>query len=107
MKKSCLPGLVALLTLPLFAPQALAVKPLSSAELASHCVHYRSAPDGEDGIFCVRYIQGFINGAVATDERVAINVAAAEVWINLTRTPGRGLAHWKDLDERAAAAGAP
>ncbi len=37
----------------------------------------------------------------------AINVAAAEVWINLTRTPGRGLAHRKDLDERAAAAGAP
>ncbi len=33
-------------------------------------------PDGEDGIFCVRYIQGFIDGAVATDERVTYNVAA-------------------------------
>jgi len=28
-----------------------------------------------DGIFCIRYIQGFIDGAVVTDERVAYNVA--------------------------------
>jgi len=54
----------------------LAVESLSSAELASHCIRYRTAPNGEDGIFCVRYIQGFIDGAVATDESVAINVAA-------------------------------
>ena len=40
------------------------------------CVHYAEAPDGEDAIFCVRYIQGFIDGAVATDERVMINVTA-------------------------------
>ena len=32
----------------------------------------------------------------------AINVLIAEMWISLTRTPGRGLAHWKDLDQRAA-----
>lgn len=32
-------------------------------------------PDGKDGIFCVRYIQGFIDGAVATDERVTLNVS--------------------------------
>ncbi len=25
-----------------------------------------------------------------------LNVAVAEVWINLTRTPGRGARHWKD-----------
>ena len=37
---------------------------------------YGDDPDGEDGIFCVRYIQGFIDGAVATDERVTYNVAA-------------------------------
>lgn len=53
-----------------------AVESLSTAELASHCDHYRENPEGEDGIFCVRYIQGFIDGAVATDERVALNVAA-------------------------------
>lgn len=53
-----------------------AVEPLSTAELVSHCVHYEEDPEGEDGIFCVRYIQGFIDGAVATDERVTLNVAA-------------------------------
>ncbi len=48
---------------------------LASAELESHCAHYRMDPGGKDGIFCVRYIQGFIDGAVATDERVTLNVA--------------------------------
>ncbi len=52
-----------------------AVEPLSSAELESHCAHYRMDPEGKDGIFCVRYIQGFIDGAVATDERVTLNVS--------------------------------
>lgn len=52
-----------------------AVQPLSSAELESHCAHYRMDPGGKDGIFCVRYIQGFIDGAVATDERVTLNVS--------------------------------
>ncbi len=31
------------------------------------------------------------------------NIAAAEIWINLTRTPGKGTRHWKDADARAAA----
>ena len=55
---------------------AQAVEPLSTRELTSHCAHYVSNPQGPDAIFCVRYIQGFIDGAVATDERVTINVAA-------------------------------
>jgi len=54
---------------------AWAVEALSTEELISHCTVYDEEPDGEDGIFCVRYIQGFIDGAVATDERVAHNVA--------------------------------
>ena len=54
---------------------AQAVEALSTEELISHCVVYEEDPDGEDGIFCVRYIQGFIDGAVATDERVTYNVA--------------------------------
>lgn len=53
----------------------LAVEPLSSEELASHCIEYRRAPGDIDGIFCVRYIQGFIDGAVVTDERVTMNVS--------------------------------
>ncbi len=54
---------------------AHAVEALSTEELISHCALYEEDPDGEDGIFCVRYIQGFIDGAVATDERVTYNVA--------------------------------
>ncbi len=57
------------------ASDARAVEALSTEELISHCVVYEEDPDGEDGIFCVRYIQGFIDGAVATDERVTYNVA--------------------------------
>jgi uncharacterized membrane protein len=30
-----------------------------------------------------------------------LNIAASECWINLTRTPGNGARHWKDLDARA------
>ncbi|MGD2128320.1 MAG: Rap1a/Tai family immunity protein [Lysobacterales bacterium] len=55
---------------------AQAVENLSTAELASHCAHFPGDPGGADGIFCVRYVQGFIDGAVATDERVTNNVAA-------------------------------
>jgi len=60
----------------LLADEAPAVEPLSTPELAEHCVHYLEDPDGKDAIFCVRYVQGFIDGAVATDERVVLNVAA-------------------------------
>jgi hypothetical protein len=61
----------------IFAPQheAMAVEPLSAVELASHCKQLRAAPEGADGIFCIRYVQGFIDGAIATDERVTLNVA--------------------------------
>ncbi len=65
--------LMVLVFLPL---NANAVEALSTEELVSHCVVYDDDPDGADGIFCVRYIQGFIDGAVATDERVTFNVAA-------------------------------
>ena len=69
-------AVTAVLLLVLPPGEGSAVEVLSTAELASHCDHYRENPDGEDGIFCVRYIQGFIDGAVATDERVTMNVAA-------------------------------
>lgn len=58
------------------AGRAEAVDALSTAELAEHCMHYADDPEGEDAIFCVRYMQGFIDGAVATDERVALNVVS-------------------------------
>ncbi len=57
------------------ASDAQAVEALSTEELIAHCAVYEEDPEGEDGIFCVRYIQGFIDGAVVTDERVTYNVA--------------------------------
>lgn len=60
----------------LIAPfNADAVESLSTEELKSHCDYFEEDPEGKDGIFCVRYVQGFIDGAVATDERVTYNVA--------------------------------
>jgi hypothetical protein len=55
--------------------EASAVEPLSATELASHCKHSQSAPERVDGTFGVRYVQGFIDGAIATDERVTLSVA--------------------------------
>ncbi|MEO0998061.1 MAG: Rap1a/Tai family immunity protein [Pseudomonadota bacterium] len=71
-----LPYLPVLLTGLVAAGQTHAVENLTTEELVSHCIHYADDPDGADGIFCVRYVQGFIDGAVATDERVTENVAA-------------------------------
>jgi len=57
-----------------FSPATFAVEALDSAELESHCKYFATQPESPDGIFCVRYVQGFIDGAVATDERVTYNV---------------------------------
>ena len=59
----------------LASSNANAVEALSTEELVSHCVYYEQDPESVDGVFCVRYIQGFIDGAVATDARVTNNVA--------------------------------
>ncbi len=59
----------------LFAERAGSVEPLSTPELAEHCAFYHDDPEGKDAIFCVRYVQGFIDGAVATDARVLENIA--------------------------------
>lgn len=67
---------LALLALALIAAgSAMAVERLSASELASHCAHLKANPEGADSIFCIRYIQGFVDGAVVTDERVTMNVA--------------------------------
>lgn len=51
-----------------------AIEVLSIHELVSHCERLEADPDGADAQYCVRYIQGFIDGAVATDARVMLNV---------------------------------
>ncbi|PLW67666.1 hypothetical protein C0039_15810 [Pseudohalioglobus lutimaris] len=56
---------------------AKAIEVLSARELASHCARLKSNPDGVDGQYCIRYIQGFIDGAVATDARVMLNAEDA------------------------------
>lgn len=56
----------------LLASSARAVEVLSAAELSSHCAFLASEPDSADGQYCIRYIQGFIDGAVATDARVML-----------------------------------
>src|SRR5210317_1046423 len=66
-------GAIALL---LFAEYAGSVEPLSTPELAEHCALYHEDREGKDAIFCVRYVQGFIDGAVATDARVLENIAS-------------------------------
>jgi hypothetical protein len=58
-----------------FPLRSFAVEALETAELASHCKHFLAGEDTVDGTFCIRYIQGFIDGAVATDERVTLSVS--------------------------------
>jgi hypothetical protein len=65
---------IALFILPL--QQAQAVEPLTAQELVLHCKAFPDQADSIDGQFCIRYIQGFIDGAVATDTRVLLNVEA-------------------------------
>ena len=81
MKLSTLSVIAALLLLPL--SNASAVEVLSAKELSSHCKFYAKDSASADGEFCARYIQGFIDGAIATDARVMLNIEA-----DLTDRPG-------------------
>ncbi len=56
--------------------QLRAVEVLTVHELVSHCVVMERDPEGADAQYCIRYIQGFIDGAVATDVRVMLNAEA-------------------------------
>lgn len=61
----------------LSVPAAKALEVLTAQELASHCAQLGTEPEGVDGQYCVRYIQGFIDGAIATDARVMLNAESA------------------------------
>ena len=63
---------------PFLAQPAAAVEILSAQELASHCIEFPQDNSSLDGEFCARYIQGFIDGAVATDARVMLRVEAEQ-----------------------------
>lgn len=97
----------ALILLLLSLPTANAVEVLSAQELASHCKLLKSEPEGVDGQYCVRYIQGFIDGAIATDARVMLSaenaISGNETFAERamrTRMPGRA-----DLSRAAKLAG--
>jgi len=70
---SCALGIAAMF---FSAPYAWPVEVLSARELISHCAAFPDAVDTPDGQHCIRYIQGFIDGAVATDARVMMNLEA-------------------------------
>ena len=102
-KLACALGLLLSISL----PTANAVEVLSSQELAAHCALLNKDPEGADGQYCVRYIQGFIDGAIATDARVMLSAENAisgnetfEQRAMRTRMPGRD-----DLSRAAKLAG--
>ena len=55
---------------------ALAIDPLSAKALRDICATAADQPDTAEARLCVFYVKGFLDGAVATDGRVAENVAA-------------------------------
>ena len=78
-----------------------AVEVLTAEELASHCEAFPDDAESVDGEYCVRYIQGFIDGAVATDVRVMLNMDA-EKEETFTERAIRTRMIDRDLQRRAA-----
>ncbi len=90
-----------LLALPGLQAQALEV--LSAAELEHYCQAVDSRRDSSDAVSCIRYVQGFVDGAVATDVRVMLNVEAKAETDPLTRRAMR--TRMIDRNEQRRAAG--
>ena len=78
-----------------------AVEVLTAEELASHCEAFPDEAESVDGEYCIRYIQGFIDGAVATDVRVMLNMDA-EKEETFTERAIRTRMIDRDLQRRAA-----
>ena len=74
MKK--LQMIVGLASLCLLSLPASAIEPMSAKALNDVCDRAAVEPDTDDARLCVAYVQGFLDGAVATDGRVAENVAS-------------------------------
>lgn len=81
-----------------FAQDSRALEVLTLHELVVHCEYLKSDPDGVDGQYCIRYIQGFIDGAVETDERIVQDLASGSGAMDSlteramrTRMPRRGV----------------
>ena len=84
-------------------PTTAAVEILSARELTDHCKVLPSARESADGQYCIRYIQGFIDGAVATDARVMLNLESEyEREETYTERAMRTRAPSRHANERAA-----
>ena len=68
-QKICILALIGLS----FSMRVGALEPLSAQVLAEYCADYQ-AVSGSGDVRCVTYIKGFLDGAIATDSRVAENV---------------------------------
>jgi hypothetical protein len=60
----------------LIAPRASAIEPLTAIQLQEACSDAGSNADSSESRLCIYYVKGFLDGAVATDARVAENVAS-------------------------------
>lgn len=60
----------------LAANRVSAIEPLTAAQLNEVCADSREQRDSPEARLCIYYVKGFLDGAVATDGRVAENVVA-------------------------------
>jgi len=60
----------------LLAGQAWAIEPLTAEELSAICADVDLSAENSESRPCITYVKGFLDGAVATDSRVAENVAS-------------------------------
>lgn len=67
---------IGLICLTLYASHANAIEPMSASALNDICANAVEQPETDDAWLCVVYVKGFLDGAVATDGRVAENVAS-------------------------------
>lgn len=58
------------------ATTASAIEPLTAEELKTICAGVELAAEESESRPCITYVKGFLDGAVATDGRVAENVAS-------------------------------
>lgn len=71
-----LPLLIIAISSLLIAPGASAIEPLTATQLQEVCAETGSDSDDAGAQLCIYYVKGFLDGAVATDGRVAENVAS-------------------------------
>jgi len=57
---------------------ALAIEPMTLKELSNLCENYQTDSESSESQQCVRYIKGFIDGAVAIDPNLASNSKSTE-----------------------------